>query len=128
LPDELVGVAPSEVVAFRWDGSWSQVPVQVDEPPTAGFTVSPTSPRPGKPVTFTSTSSDPDGAIASQDWDLDGDGQFDDSSAPQTSRTFANAGVYTVSLRVTDDGGATAETTRSIAVCPTKNGPPGCRG
>ena len=31
LPDELIGVAPSNVVAFRWDGGWSQVPVQVDE-------------------------------------------------------------------------------------------------
>lgn len=27
----LVGAAPKDVVAFRWDGAWKQVPVQVDE-------------------------------------------------------------------------------------------------
>jgi hypothetical protein len=101
---------------------------ETNSPPSASFAVSPASPRPGKPVTFTSTSADADGAITQQEWDLDGDGQFDDSSGPQASRTFAEAGVYPVSLRVTDDDGATAETTRSIAVCPSRNGPPGCRG
>jgi hypothetical protein len=27
----LVGVSPGDVVAFRWDGAWAQIPVQVDE-------------------------------------------------------------------------------------------------
>lgn len=31
LPDRLLGIAPDELVAFRWDGSWRQIPVQVDE-------------------------------------------------------------------------------------------------
>jgi len=30
LPD-LVGTAPGDIVAFKWDGGWTQVPVQVDE-------------------------------------------------------------------------------------------------
>jgi Beta-propeller repeat len=31
LPDRLLGIAPDELVAFRWDGGWKQIPVQVDE-------------------------------------------------------------------------------------------------
>ncbi|PWU20204.1 MAG: hypothetical protein C5B48_12800, partial [Candidatus Rokuibacteriota bacterium] len=31
LPNRLLGMAPSDLVAFRWDGGWTQIPVQVDE-------------------------------------------------------------------------------------------------
>ena len=31
LPDRLLGIAPGDLVAFRWDGAWEQIPVQVDE-------------------------------------------------------------------------------------------------
>src|SRR5688572_1952369 len=31
LPDALLGADPSKLVAFRWNGGWEQVPVQVDE-------------------------------------------------------------------------------------------------
>jgi beta-propeller repeat-containing protein len=31
LPNGLLGIAPGDLVAFRWDGAWEQVPVQVDE-------------------------------------------------------------------------------------------------
>ena len=39
-------------------------------------------------------------------WDLDGDGQFDDSSAPQPQHTYSSPGVYHVRLKVTDPGTA----------------------
>lgn len=35
----LLGSAPEQVVAFRWDGAWKQVPVQVDERKVADFRV-----------------------------------------------------------------------------------------
>ena len=38
-------------------------------------------------------------------WDLDGDGQFDDSTDPTPRFTYATAGTYTVRLRVTDQRG-----------------------
>lgn len=47
--------------------------------------------------------------------------------ACRLSRSSA-AGVYPVSLRVADDGGAIAETTRSVTVCPAKGGPKFCKG
>ena len=30
-PPRLLGIAPGDLVAFRWDGAWEQIPVQVDE-------------------------------------------------------------------------------------------------
>ncbi len=35
---ELPGIAPGELVAFRWSGDWEQIPVQVDERAVINFT------------------------------------------------------------------------------------------
>ena len=40
-------------------------------------------------------------------WDLDGDGQFDDSTIAQPSYTYTQPGTYTARLRVTDPQGLT---------------------
>jgi len=77
-----------------------------NERPTASFTVSPSNPVTGERVTFTSTSTDEDGRIVSQAWDLDDDRSFDDGSTATVSRTFDSAGTYKIKLRVTDDDGA----------------------
>jgi PKD repeat protein len=87
-----------------------------NQAPTASFTVSPSSPQAGQAVTFTDTSTDADGAIASRAWDTDNDGSFDDGTGTTASRTFASAGTYTVRLQVTDDDGAPATTTRQVTV------------
>jgi hypothetical protein len=87
-----------------------------NQPPNASFTYSPASPRVRDNVTFTSTSSDPDGSIASQAWDLDNDGQFDDGTGGTASRSFDKKGSYVVRLRVTDDQGAAAVASRTITV------------
>jgi hypothetical protein len=89
-----------------------------NQPPTASFTYSPASPRVRETVTFTSTSSDPDGSIASQAWDLDDDGQFDDASGSTASRSFPRRGAYTVRLRVVDDQGAAGVASRTVTVGP----------
>src|SRR4029079_12008642 len=51
-------------------------------------------------------SSDPDGSIAAYAWDLDGDGQFDDSAVQATSFQYTTPGSYAVRLMVTDNQGA----------------------
>src|SRR5205085_5364525 len=67
-------------------------------------------------ISFTSTSSDPDGHVASQAWDLDGDGSFDDGTATSAGYSFATAGPHTVRLRVVDDRGLATIASRTIAV------------
>jgi len=90
-------------------------------PPTAAFTFSPTAPAIGGWVRFDGTSStDPDGTIASYAWNFGDGGTSADSVA---WHPFSAAGTYVVTLTVTDDDGATNSTTRSIQVGPT-NLPP----
>jgi len=89
--------------------------------PDASFTFSPASPETGQAVTFSSTSSDPDGSVASQAWDTDNDGVFDDGTGPQASRTFGQPGDYTVRLQVTDNNGSTDVASRTVRVA---NQPP----
>ena len=74
-------------------------------------------------VNFTAAgSSDPDpGDTLSFAWDLDDDGQFDDSTAVAPSTTFVAPGNHTVRLRVTDNHGATTVTSVVISV---NNTPP----
>ena len=87
-----------------------------NRPPTAAFTFFPASPLTDDPVTFTSTSTDPEGPIASQSWDLDGDGQFDDIATPSAARAFAAPGSYSVGLRVVDADGAESSVTQAVAI------------
>ena len=87
-----------------------------NQPPAASFTAVPAAPLTGDVVTFVSTSTDPNGPIASQAWDLDNDGQFDDSSSATATRSFAFPGTYIVRLRVTDTQGATDVESRAVPV------------
>jgi hypothetical protein len=66
-------------------------------------------------VTLASTSRDPDGPLSAQQWDLDGDGQYDDAAGAVTSRAFAT-GSHVIRLRVTDARGASATSERRIDV------------
>src|SRR5207249_7657752 len=90
----------------------------VGQPPIAAFTFSPSTPVAGQPILFTSTSSDPDGSIADQAWDLNGDGSFDNGGGSTALRTFAVAGAYAVGLRVTDNNGKVAFFSRTVTVSP----------
>lgn len=74
-----------------------------------------------------SASFDRDGALVAYDWDLDGDGDFDDATGEQVAWLFADDGVLPIRLRVRDDAGETdvASTTATIAnVVPVVSGPP----
>jgi subtilisin-like proprotein convertase family protein len=73
----------------------------------------------GQPGTFdASGSSDPDGRVVDYAWDFDGDGTYETpgGASPTISKVFALAGTYVVGLRVTDNDGATATTTRTVRV------------
>jgi PKD repeat protein len=100
------------------DTDEDSISVRINAPPVAGFIFEPSTPTVGEQVTFSSTSSDPDGTIppASQRWDLDNDGQFDDATGSSPSTSFAAVGNHTVGLEVTDADGATAVATRVVPV------------
>jgi lysyl endopeptidase len=67
----------------------------------------------GLGATFTDSSTDSDGSIASRSWTF-GDGGT--SSAANPVRAYVAPGTYTVTLTVTDNGGLTHSTSKSVTV------------
>jgi PKD repeat protein/glucose/arabinose dehydrogenase len=94
-----------------------------NQAPTAVATANPTFGPSPLLVQFDGTgSSDPDpGDTLTYAWDLDGDGQYDDSTSSQPSYTYLTEGTYAAALQVTDSHGATSTAPVPISV---DNGPP----
>ncbi|MCW8808619.1 MAG: pre-peptidase C-terminal domain-containing protein [Rhodanobacter sp.] len=86
-----------------------------NNPPVANFsdTIS------GLTVNFTDSSTDSDGTIASRSWNF---GDSSTSTATNPSHTYAAGGTYSVSLTVTDNGGATNTKTQSVTVASSGGG------
>lgn len=83
--------------------------------PTASFSFS----CAGLACNFTDGSTDSDGTIASRSWNF-GDGGT--STATNPSHTYAAGGNYTVSLTVTDNGGASNATSQAVSVTASSGG------
>ncbi len=81
----------------------------VNQPPVAAFTESCS----GLTCNFTDQSTDPDGSVVGWSWTF-GDGNT--SAQRNPSHTYATGGTFTVTLTVTDNGGATNATSRSVTV------------
>jgi hypothetical protein len=86
--------------------------------PVAGFTWIPTTPSINQQITFdASSSSDFDGFITVYEWDWNADGTYEDSqSIPTATYSWTQVGNYSVTLRVTDDGGTTNTKTITIPI------------
>ena len=80
-----------------------------NQPPEAVATATPSNgPSPLEVELDASGSTDADaGDTLSYAWDLDGDGEFDDSTAVSPTHIYAEPGVHTASVQVTDNHGAT---------------------
>ena len=83
-----------------------------NQKPVAAFTA-PSAVLPGQAVTFTNTSTDPDGSIGRVLWDF-GSGLPSDTMSP--TFTFRTAGTYAVTLVVWDIPGRASRATRTITV------------
>ncbi len=96
-------------------------------PTITSFSPEPVSGNTPLSVTFTASASDPDGYINTYEWDFDGDGNYDEETATTsgTFYTYTEAGTYNAKLRVTDDGGASTESSSvTITVVSPENQPP----
>jgi glucose/arabinose dehydrogenase/PKD repeat protein len=91
-------------------------PAGANQPPTAVATATPSAGPTPLNVQFNGAgSSDPDGSALTYAWDLDGDGQYDDSTAVNPTYTYTTQALVTVGLRVTDPGGLSGTTTVTVA-------------
>jgi len=84
--------------------------------PIVTFSALPTDPHINEPVTFDASGSvDPDGSIITYEWDFDGDGIFDVSTAePVVNYSYPTSGVMLVTLQATDNEGAAARYTYEV--------------
>jgi hypothetical protein len=108
---------------FRHQLSVAGPPGSAGQAPAASFTISPAAPVANQPVLFTSTSSDPDGTINEQVWDLNGDGNFDNGGGATALRAFPAPGEYAAGLRVTDNDGLVSFDSRTFVVLPAPGSP-----
>jgi len=86
-------------------------------PPVANFTSSCTD----LSCTFTDLSSDSDGQVSSYSWTF-GDGST--ASTQNSTHTYGGGGDFSVTLRVTDNGGDQTSFAKTITVSPHVNGAP----
>ena len=71
----------------------------------------------GGTVDFAASFLDPDSRILGYDWDFNGDGAIDRSTAePTTSFTYSQAGAFTARVAVRDYRGGAGTASRSITV------------
>lgn len=96
---------------------------KINKLPVAAFRFSPQLPKHNDRICFDAVESkDPDGVIIQYEWDWESDGTFDAVlKEPRVCRVFEVASTFNVTLRVTDDDGATAQVTRPLSI----NVPPG---
>jgi plastocyanin len=89
-------------------------------PPQASFVFFPAAPIAGDPVTFVSTSTDPDSVMPSSAlrWDLNADGEFDDATGPSASVTFPLPGNYPVALQVRTNATDVASAVVAVGASP----------
>ena len=73
----------------------------------------------GQQIQFDASESNAsESTIVSYEWDMDGDGEFDDATGVNPVYTYENPGVYNAVLRVTDDKDSQAYDTCKITVLP----------
>ena len=87
------------------------------EPRSRGSSLHLRAAEPPLTVQFDGTGSfDPEDEAITYAWDLDGDGEFDDSTAAKPSWEYTRRGLVNVRLKVTDVGGRTGIVSETVTV------------
>ncbi len=128
IPRLLTLTVQNLIVISESDIATTTITVRPDTAPTAGFTATPTTGVAPLLVRVNSTSTDTTpGKIISYVWDW-GDGTAPGNGV-QTSHVYTNAGEYTITLAVADDGGMPTSTASRIVnttwACTGYSGPEG---
>ena len=100
------------------DTDWTTVTVAVsaNTPPVANAN-GPYVGNEGSPIAFNGSASyDPNDSIVSWEWDLDGDGAYDDASGQIVTKIWGDDYSGNIGLRVTDSFGATDTDSTSVTV------------
>ncbi len=95
--------------------------------PHATLNATPNPVETGNQVSFNASgSTDPDGSIASYQWDLDGNGSFetDTGTTATTAATYSQEGTVTVTVRTRDNEGATDTESVVLTVADEEEPPP----
>jgi len=107
--------------ANRETSTSKKITVTNEPPKNVDFTFSPSSPTVNQTVTFTPSdkTEDPDGDIkkATFRWDFgDGSAAVTTTGPQNVTHTYTQAGTYTVTLTVTDQGGAASTARKEISI------------
>ena len=99
--------------------------IVLNSPPVANADVIPSNGAVPLTVQMLGSGTDPDGYITLYEWDFEGDGTYDWSSATtgKTTHTYSSVGVYQAKFRVTDNDSQTA--TAMAVTTVVRAGPPG---
>jgi uncharacterized delta-60 repeat protein len=92
--------------------------VKADLNPGVAIVEPPSEPQAGKTFTLHALAGDPDGAVVSYAWDLDGNGSYETATGatPEVTTSFTTAGQHPIGARVVDDEGGAGTTTDSLRV------------
>jgi len=96
-------------------------------PPTVSLAADPAAGQAPLAVQFIAIAGDLDGVIELYEWDLDGDGLYEQATGPTPyiDFTYTSAGTYDAAVQVTDNDGATATASAVVEVSgSTANLPP----
>ncbi len=109
-------VAPQSITLNRSDAIL--IGAMQNQVPTVSLSMSTADARVNQPITFDASGSrDPDGNIAKYEWDFNGDGLTDQTTTNATvSYTYTASGTKTVTVRATDNEGATGRATQTVNV------------